>query len=138
MMAQLNPLNVNSFLFIIDVLTEADLSTLMNLLQPVAYRWNDLCLQLGVLQSDLNNIAANPMRMSGAPNTFLQDGLYIWLQKEPASCTIPALCEALKSPAVDETALANEVEERLKRHKGQINYALMRSFIINFRSLIML
>lgn len=90
----------------------------MNLLRQVASKWEILCLQLGVPQGDLNNIASNPMRFSGAPLTFLQDALYSWLQGRDDQRTISALCTALRSDVVDEEVLSHEVERKLRAHKG--------------------
>lgn len=92
--------------------------TLMNLLDPVAFKWELLCLQLGVPLSDLKNIESNPMKFSGAPKTFLQDGLYIWLQQEPKQHTISVLCQALKEAVMDEEVLSKEIERKLKSRKG--------------------
>ena len=116
-------------------LTEADLSTLMNDLTPVAHKWNFICLQLGVPQSTLVNIEAQPMRIAGAPLTFLQDGLFEWLRVGSDSCTITLLCEALTAPSVDEAVLAAKVEESLKRKKGNwcsLHFTIYFIIIINF------
>lgn len=91
----------------------------MRVLDPVAYKWDVLCLQLGVSQGDLKNIAANAMRIPGAPKTFLQDALYAWLQQQNDQCTISALCTALQSDVVDEEVLSHEVEVKLKAHQGE-------------------
>jgi len=99
-------------------LTEADLSTLVNDLAPVAHKWNFICLQLGVPQSTLVNIEAQPMRLTGAPQTYLQDGLFEWLRGRSSSRTITDLCNALVAPSVGENVLAEKVEESLKRKKG--------------------
>ena len=85
----------------------------MNLLDPVAHKWELLCLQLGVPQSDLSNIAADPMRLAGAPKTHLQDGLYVWIKKGGEDCTVSALCGALEGPSVDEPVLASELKMKL-------------------------
>ena len=94
-----------------------DLAVLMNLLDSVAYKWDQLGIQLEVPYTDLKNIEANPMRMAGAPKTFLQDALYMWMQRGGDMCTILALCEALKSESVDEEVLAAQVEQRLRSRR---------------------
>lgn len=109
------PLSLNP-----EVLTERDLSTLMRVLDPVAYKWDVLCLQLGVPEGDLKNIAANAMRIPGAPKTFLQDAIYTWLQQQNDQCTISSLCTALRSDVVDENVWSHEVEVKLKVHKGHL------------------
>ena len=106
----------------LEELCEADLPVLMNLLRPMASRWDCLCLQLGVLQSDLNNISAQPSRIPGAPVTFLQDGLYAWLQQGHKACTITALCAALESPSVADLTLSGHVKIELRSHKGALVY----------------
>lgn len=85
----------------------------MNLLDPVAFKWDLLCLQLGVPQSDLNNIVADPMRLAGAPRTHLHDGLYVWIKKGGSNCTVLALCDALEEASVDEPVLASELRMKL-------------------------
>ena len=92
----------------------------MNALAPVASKWNPICLQLGVPYSKLLNIEAQPMRLSGAPRTFLQDGLYEWLQRSTGTRTITSLCTALKEPSVGEPVVAIEVEETLRNHRGMV------------------
>ena len=109
----------------LEELCEADLPVLTNLLQPMASRWDCLCLQLGVLQSDLNNISAQPSRSHGAPWTFLQDGLYAWLQQGHKACTITALCAALESPSVADLTLSGHVKIKLRSHKGALLYILL-------------
>ena len=91
----------------------------MNLLNPVAARWDIICLQLGVSQSDLNNISANPMKYHGAPKTYFQDALHAWLQKNPDTCTISVLCGALRSESVGEVVLARNVETSLRARRGK-------------------
>lgn len=94
---------------------------LMNLLRPVAFKWESLCLQLGISQGDLNNISCNPMKIAGAPLSFLQDALYSWMQQsDDDRHTIAVLCEALRANAVGEEVLAGRVETELKAHKGII------------------
>ena len=103
----------------------------MNLLRPVAARWYVLCIQLGVSHGDLDNIAANPLKLAGAPLTFLQDGLYVWLQQDPPSKrTISALCDVLRSPVMDENRLCREVAESLNRRSKGIAKILVIIIII--------
>ena len=107
------------FSLCLDILTEEDLVSLMNLLRPVAHKWETLCVQLGVSMGDIKNIGANPMKFSGAPLTFLQDGLYVWLQNSPGpKRSISALCDVLKGPVISEVTLGVEVEKHLKGAKG--------------------
>ena len=98
-----------------DVLTEADLRTLVNLLDEVADRWHDLCLQLGVPNSTLRSIEARPLLLTGAPKTWLREGLSTWLESGASqqSCTISALCDALRQPSLDEGVLADQVQLQL-------------------------
>ncbi len=102
-----------------DVLTEADLSTLVNLLVEVAHKWDAVCLQLGVPMSKIKNIQANLHLLSGGPRAYFQDGLYEWLHcaSPERPCTISTLCSALKAPSVDEKVLANCVEMKLNNRR---------------------
>ena len=99
------------------VLTEADLSTLVNLLIGVAEKWDAVCLQLGVPMSKIRNITANPMLLSRGPRGYLQEGLYEWLHGG-SPCTASALCTALREDSVDEAVLASRVQTELN-NRGQ-------------------
>ena len=114
----------------IEELSEADLPLLVDLLIPIASKWDILCLQLGILQSTINNILADPLKLSGAPRSFLQGGLYAWLQRGLGVCTITALCKALEAPSVAEFVLRNHVETKLKNHKGEVPIEVVVLLII--------
>ncbi len=105
-----------SLFFHSDILTEADLDTLVNLLEEVAHKWDAVCLQLGVPMSKIKNIQANLQLLSGGPRAYFQNGLFEWLYSSSPEhpCTISNLCSALKVPSVDEEVLANRVEMMLK------------------------
>lgn len=56
------------------------------------------------------------MLMSGAPLSYMQEALYIWLQQKPPDKswpTISHLCKALKTDVIDEDVLAADVEKAL-------------------------
>ncbi len=95
-------------------LTEEDLPHLMNVLEPVASKWDSICLQLGVPQSTLSNIQAKPTLLAGAPQTFLRSGLYEWMRSGAETCTVSSLANALRTPSVNEVFLANEIEDTLR------------------------
>jgi hypothetical protein len=57
------------------------------------------------------------MKFHGAPVTFLQDALYVWLQHQH-QCTVSTLCAALRSDIVDEVVLSHDVESRLRARRG--------------------
>ena len=100
------------------MLSERDLKTLVNELRGIAYKWMVFGQQLGLSMGELQNISASPMLLSGAPVTFLQQVLYVWLHFEPPTHswpTITDLCESLSSPAVEEEVLGAQVRQRLSQ-----------------------
>lgn len=96
----------------------------MELLRPVAPKWNLLGLQLGIPMSEIQIIMAKPMLMTGAPLSYMQEALYIWLQQKPPDYpwpTISHLCKVLKSDVIDEDILASQVKEALP---GEVDFFL--------------
>ena len=88
----------------------------MEVLRPVAPKWNLLGLQLGIPMSEIQIVMAKPLLMSGAPLSYMQEALFIWLQQKPPDKpwpTISHLCTVLKTDVIDEDVLAAEVEKAL-------------------------
>ena len=106
----------------VGVLTEADHPALMTLLDPVAHRWNDLCLQLGVPLTELRIIEARPTLIPGAPRSYLREGVFEWLNRGSAQqpCTVTNLCNALRANPLDENTLAEQVKMALN-NRGMYN-----------------
>ena len=88
-----------------------DLAFLVNHLQPMASHWKAFGLQLGLLPGKLDNIAATPLLIPGAPAAFLQEVLTRWLDRAPPFPTLTKLCDALRSRAVDQSKIAFELEQ---------------------------
>lgn len=63
-------------------------------------KWREIGILLGFLPSELENIEARPLLLSGAPNSFLSTMLAEWLQWVPGdsrgSTSLPSL-ENLKA-----------------------------------------
>ena len=89
----------------------------MNLLRPVAVKWELFCVQLGVPHTEVKLIAADPLKLVGGLLACFQHALSYWLQ-QPRSISL--LCDALRSEVIDEEVLATEVEAKLKARKGKV------------------
>lgn len=100
-----------------EILTEKDLGTLIRLLRPVAIKWEAFCVQLGVPFTEVQLIRQSPILFSGAPVSFFQEALQLWLSQRKG-CTISTLCAALRSDPVDANELAGQVEKELRNYKG--------------------
>ena len=100
----------------VGVLTDADLPVLLQLLDSVASKWEDLCVQLGVPMPELEIIKAKPTLYHGAPRSYLRVGIYEWLRRGSAQqpCMVTTLCNALRSNVLEENnVLAERVEMEL-------------------------
>ena len=116
-------IELKALIFVPDVLSERDLTFLMNALRALASRWLLLGQQLSISMAELSNISAKPMLLHGAPLTFLQEMLYVWLGSIPPSSGVEwpsmrALCVALRSEVINEAVLAVELEHQFAAHKG--------------------
>lgn len=87
----------------------------MSHLNCIVAVWKDLGLQLGLKLEELNAIEAAPLHIHGGPAAFLREVLHKWLKGLPPSHTRPTLselCEALRSPAVKEHRVADDLEQQ--------------------------
>ena len=100
----------------LDVFRKDDLPFLMRELHDVAPKWQIFCSQLGVPISELNIIAAKPLLLSGAPVTYLQYALDLWICSKQS--TLGVLCEALRTEVVGEDTMAVKVERRFWDYRG--------------------
>ena len=102
------------FLFL-DAFKQTDISSLVNVLAPVAYKWEQLALQLGFEYDAVQNIKAKTSLIPGAPQSYLQDVLGLWLKHKPPTQEYPtksSLIQALQSESMDEMVLAKAVQEK--------------------------
>ena len=86
----------------------------MNYLQPIAYCWKELGLQLGINFGELNVIEATRLLIPGGPAAFLQEILFRYLNFAPPSHqhpTLEKLCKALRSRAIRQDRLAFDLEQ---------------------------
>ena len=89
--------------------TAFNLKTVLNALHSVSYKWSDIGLQLDVPTFQLNVIEADTTGVKKQ----LQAMLDYWMSN--ATDPLPSwevLVDALKAPAVGESRLAQELEER--------------------------
>ena len=94
-----------------------DLAFFMNHLQPMASHWRHFGLQLGLLPGDLDNIAATPLFILGGPTAYLEEVLKRWMNRAPPLPTLKKLCDALRSPTVDQSRIALELEQQYQRRR---------------------
>jgi len=85
----------------------ADLKTILNDIAPCRAEWFNLGIQL---QVDTGTLKAIELKCK-APADQLREVVMAWLQstKNP---TWGAMIEALKSPIIDETRLASELQQK--------------------------
>ena len=99
-------------------MTERGIATLLELIHNFSYKWHEIGLGLGFVQSELTLISSNPLLLISAPASFLRTLLSQWIQwptkDHPTKPTLEALCEALRGSLVGLGRLAEEVERKLK------------------------
>ena len=81
---------------------------LLNTLLPKSARWNLIGIQLGLSQDELDIIRANSIDVRECLERVLQK----WFNSSP-NPTWKDVITALKTPALDELKLAQEIEEKL-------------------------
>ena len=100
------------------VLTETDVVKLMKLIHNFSDKWNEIGLELGFTQPELNQIKSNPSLFTSAPASFLTELLTKWVQwptkDHPTKPILGVLCEALRSSLVELGQLAEKVEKEMK------------------------
>lgn len=97
-----------------DVLSVDHMGILMKLLRPVSPKWNLLGPQLGIPMTEIQIIMAKPMLIPGAPLSYMQEALYVWLQQKPPNYSLPTvsqLCAALRTDVIDEAILSEEIND---------------------------
>ena len=87
-------------------LTTSDLSKVRNEVFSAAAKWYDIGLELGVSADDLDTIK----KANDDPKECLREMLRQWLSKVDLEPTWEALIAALRIPAVNYPALANEIK----------------------------
>ena len=93
--------------------TRPDHGYIYKKLQPHASKWRDIAIGLGFTPAELDNIAANPSRVTTAPRSYLSAMLSDWLEWAPGDArgsTKYATIEDLRS-AVDRAGLGLTARE---------------------------
>ena len=92
-------------------LSESDLPHLLGRLDEHASKWRDIGMHLGFRQTELDNIQAIPLLLTGAPKSFLRAMLSEWLQWAPndgrgssSFASLQALKDALNKSGLGATA----------------------------------
>ena len=98
-----------------------DLAFLMDHLQPIASRWKPFGLQLGLLPEELDTIAATPLLIPGGPVAYVQELLSRWLNHAPPFPSLTKLCDALRSPTVDQSRIAQALEQQYQTQKAGLS-----------------
>ena len=98
-----------------------DLAFLIEHLQPIASHWKSFGLQLGLLPGELDTIAATPLLIPGGPVAYLQEVLSRWLSRPPLFPTLKKLCDGLKSPTVDQSRIAQALEQQYPTQKAGLS-----------------
>ena len=105
----------NDIVLFLDAFKPADISSLVNDLATVAYKWEQIALQLGFEYDAVQNIKAKPSLFHGAPLSYLQEVLGLWLKRKPPTHeypTKPSLINALQSKSTNELMLAKTLKEK--------------------------
>ena len=93
-------------------LTKNDLQVLMSILSPAVRKWKHIGAQIRLDPNILDDIETTPGLITLGPEAFLEESIMWWLRKhstEPP--TVQVLLRALRSPAVQEEAIALQVEQ---------------------------
>ena len=88
-------------------LTKKDLAAIQNYLAKATDKWIDIGVQLKVDPDYLEELTKNE-QSSSRDNTRRM--ILTWLKSEEGIPTWQALCDALRTPAVDEIAVAERIE----------------------------
>ena len=83
-------------------LGEEDLQWITRLLRPIAHKWKEVVMRLGVKNDHIMSM----MESSKDGAVLLNMGMSKWLQQE---ATLTALAETLSSPEIGEPYLASEI-----------------------------
>lgn len=93
-------------LYLTDRLNKKDLAVIQNYLAKVAHKWIDIGVQL---ELDPENFKSN---QRSSDRDSLRQMILTWLKGKESVPTWRALCTALRSAAVDESGIANKIEEK--------------------------
>ena len=100
------------------VLTDQDLTKLLELIHNYSYKWDMIATSLGFLPAEVNSIRGMPMLFMSAPTSYLKEILNRWVQwptdDHPTRPTLRVLCTSLRSSMVGLGALADKVEREMK------------------------
>ena len=94
---------------------EKDVHFLVNLIGNCAYKWEEICGQCGLLPNEIKAIARDPLNVTGGHIRCLTAGLSRWCNISPTDGqhsyypTLDILVKAIRSQAVNEGVLANEI-----------------------------
>ena len=91
------------------------LRQILSLLLPVASKWESIGIALDFSIGDLENIKHNLTLAIEGPQAYLRVLIQQWLGWTPPDHNLPtieALCDALKSPIVNEQVLAEKMLQK--------------------------
>ena len=91
-----------------DRLTVKDLNTVKNSIWSARSKWYNIGLELGIMADALDAIKENCRSCEDCHIEMLKQ----WLKRSSPRLTWSALADALRSPSVDEGALADELPSR--------------------------
>lgn len=87
---------------------------LLNLLSPLAHKWDHIAVQLRFTYDEIENIRTKVVLIPRAPLSYLQELIGLWLKREPSKFqsypTKFTLSEALKSDSVMELEIAAKLK----------------------------
>ena len=86
------------------------LKLLINRLKPVAARWHDFGIQLGVNPDRLSELQCHTRDVK----RYLSDMLMHWLVNHEPAPTVDDLLDALRSPDIMEIRLAAQLKKKYK------------------------
>ena len=94
------------------VLTNAHLRQLLNLLKPIAPKWKDFGIQLGIDLDDLNAIERHPNLAVEGVGGYLRECLSLSVRQY--RLTKSNILKALRSRCIGEEKVAKDFEETFK------------------------
>lgn len=89
-----------------DAFRSTDFRMLLNLLSPLAHKWDLLAVQLEFTYDEIENIRTKVALIPKAPQSYLQELIGLWLKRGPPKSI---LSEALKSDSVMELEIVKRL-----------------------------
>ena len=91
-----------------------DLQEVLEMLEPVNERWQELGLALGLFKSTLNKIRADHHHSVNECKMEMLTCWLNWVDNCESTCNWQSLAEALRKPTVNHKPIADAIERKYK------------------------